>query len=63
MGPGPANTLGGSSFRGHMLTGLATYQCCKKLKTQFLVDYFIPGGYYDISDNAFFARINLEWTF
>jgi len=52
-------------FRGHMLTGLATYQCCKNFKTQFLVDYFIPGGYYDdpSTDDALFARINVEWTF
>ena len=54
-----------SKFRGHMLTGLATYQCCKKFKTQFLIDYFLPGNYYadPSSDNAFFARINMEWTF
>jgi hypothetical protein len=53
------------NFRGHMLTGLATYQCCKNFKTLFLLDYFIPGGYYDKStnDNAFFARVNVEWTF
>jgi len=52
-------------FRGHMLTGLLTYQCCKNFRTQFLVDYFIPGGYYDdpSTDDAMFARINMEWTF
>lgn len=58
-----ANTLTNDNFRGQMLTGLATYQCCKKFKTQFLIDYFIPGNYYDITDEAFFARINMEWTF
>lgn len=72
------NTFGGGSgpygspafsangkFRGHMLTGLLTYQCCKNFRTQFLVDYFIPGGYYDSSSNdpALFSRINMEWTF
>ncbi len=52
-------------FRGHMLTGLLTYQCCKNFRTQFLVDYFIPGNYYEspAGDDAYFARINMEWTF
>ncbi len=54
-----------SYFRGQMITGLLTYQCCKNFRTQFLVDYFIPGSYYDQSnrDHAIFARINMEWTF
>jgi hypothetical protein len=52
-------------FRGHMLTGLLTYQCCKNFKTQFLVDYFIPGGFYASpgGDESLFARVNMEWTF
>ncbi|MHC5083492.1 MAG: alginate export family protein, partial [Planctomycetota bacterium] len=67
-GPGGTEALsfsGDGSFRGHMLTGLLTYQCCKNFRTQFLVDYFIPGGYYDdpSTDNALFARVNMEWTF
>lgn len=55
----------GGKFRGHMLTGLLTYQCCKNFRTQFLVDYFVPGGYYasPAGDQAYFARINMEWTF
>jgi hypothetical protein len=54
-----------SYFRGQMITGLLTYSCCKNFKTQFLVDYFVPGSYYDQSnrDHAVFARINMEWTF
>ena len=65
---GPAGALnysGSGSFRGHMLTGLLTYQCCKNFRTQFLLDYFIPGGYYDdpSTDDAMFARVNMEWTF
>lgn len=62
---GMLNFSRGGSFRGQMLTGLLTYQCCKNFKTQFLVDYFIPGGYYEApsNDNAMFARINMEWTF
>jgi hypothetical protein len=58
-------TSDNSYFRGQMFTGLLTYSCCKNFKTQFLVDYFIPGSYYDQSnrDHAVFARINMEWTF
>jgi hypothetical protein len=59
------NYSNSGKFRGHMLTGLLTYQCCKNFRTQFLVDYFIPGGYYDdpAGDDAIFARVNMEWTF
>ena len=55
----------GGEFRGQMFTGLLTYQCCKAFKTEFLVDYFVPGSYYDGStqDHALFARVNVEWTF
>jgi hypothetical protein len=71
LGGGPGGLPGSpvfsdsGNFRGHMLSGLLTYQCCKKFKTHFMLDYFIPGGYYDDStnDDAFFARVNLEWTF
>lgn len=58
-----ANTLTNDNFRGHMISGIATYSCCQKFKTHFMLDYFIPGDYYAISDDAYFARINLEWTF
>jgi hypothetical protein len=53
------------NFRGHMLTGLATYRCCKNFVTYFLVDYLIPGGYYTApnGDEAYFARVSMEWTF
>lgn len=62
---GGLNIDGGDNFRGQMLTGLLTYQCCKKFKTEFLVDYFIPGNYYasPSGDDALFARVNMEWTF
>ena len=65
VSPGGNTYDTGDNFRGQMITGLLTYQCCKKFKTQFLVDYFIPGSYYagPTSDDALFARINMEWTF
>ena len=54
----------GGKFRGHMLTGLLTYQCCKNFKTQFLIDYFLPQDYYNTNaKDAFFTRVNVEWTF
>ena len=62
---GTSGYSNGGNFRGHMLTGLLTYQCCKNFRTQFLLDYFIPGGYYEspAGDQAYFARVNMEWTF
>lgn len=62
LGP-TGNTLTGHNFRGQMLSAVATYSCCKKFKTHFMLDYFIPGDYYQISDDAYFARVNMEWTF
>ena len=53
------------NFRGQLFSWLATYNCCKNFKTYFMLDYFIPGSYYDEStrDHAVFARVNIEWTF
>lgn len=65
-GPGGMLTFSDSGkFRGHMLTFLATYRCCKNFATYFLVDYFLPGGYYahPSTDPGLFARISMEWTF
>ena len=63
--PGGRTVSDNGLFRGHMLTGLLTYQCCKQFRTQFLVDYFIPGGFYASpgGDESLFARVNMEWTF
>lgn len=54
-----------SYFRGQLISCVATYSCCQNFKTNFAVDYFIPGSYYDQSnrDHAVFARVNVEWTF
>ena len=62
---GGLNFDSGDNFRGQMLSAIATYSCCAKFRTHFMLDYFIPGGYYDSpsDDDACFARINLEWTF
>lgn len=63
--PGAPAFTNDGNFRGQMITGLLTYQCCQKFRTQFLLDYFMPGNYYQSStrDDALFARINMEWTF
>ena len=68
VGGAPPSTLvlsDSGKFRGHMLSGIATYSCCAKFKTHFLLDYFIPGGYYEspAGDESLFARMNVEWTF
>jgi hypothetical protein len=65
---GPAGALNfdtGNNFRGQMISGIATYSCCKNFKTHFMLDYFIPGTYYESpsTDDAYFARVNVEWTF
>lgn len=62
LGP-TGNNLTNNNFRGHMLSSIATYSCCKNFRTHFMLDYFIPGSYYDISDDAFFARVHMEWAF
>lgn len=61
----PSPTYGTGNLRGQMISGLLTYQCCEKFAAHLLLDYFLPGNYYDAStrDDAFFARVNLEWTF
>lgn len=63
--PVPLTFSSGDNFRGQMISALATYQCCKKFKTHFMLDYFIPGNYYasPSGDEAYFARVNVEWTF
>lgn len=54
--------------RGHLLTGLASYQFNKYLSGHLLGEYFIPGGFYDPDgpaepDDAFFIRYQLMLKF
>lgn len=62
---GGMNFDSSDNFRGQMFSAIATYSCCKKFKTHFMLDYFVPGSYYDSPSNdpACFARVNMEWTF
>ena len=61
---GPIFSTGGD-FRGQLFSCIATYQCCPGFKTNFVLDYFVPGSYYDGStqDHAMLGIINVEWTF
>ncbi|MCI0499504.1 MAG: alginate export family protein [Planctomycetales bacterium] len=63
--PAPMTFSSGDNFRGQMISAIATYSCCKNFKTHFMLDYFIPGTYYESpsTDDAYFARVNVEWTF
>ncbi|MFA5293141.1 MAG: hypothetical protein WC496_08930 [Phycisphaerae bacterium] len=54
-----------SRFRGHLGTMWFKYQFTKQFKGHILLEYFSPGNYYESSsrDAAYFARLNLEYTF
>ena len=54
-----------SKFRGQLITCWGKYRFSKKLFGHLLGEYFIPGNYYEKSNNddAFFLRFNLEYTF
>lgn len=60
-----ANLGGSDGFRGQLFTFWLKYSCCKNLAAHALFEYFIPNDYYPetTQDNAFFARLNFEYTF
>jgi hypothetical protein len=53
------------SFRGHLITCWGKYNFSKHVKGHVLGEYFIPGDYYESTndDEAVFLRFNLEYTF
>jgi len=53
------------NFRGQLFTLWLKWSCCKRVRAHYLVEYFIPGNYYDQSNRsaAWFLRANLEYTF
>jgi len=59
------DTSDNSKFRGQLITCWAKYRFSKKLFGHLLGEYFMPGNYYEDtnSDDAFFLRFNLEYTF
>jgi hypothetical protein len=62
------NVSGDSHFRGQLVTSWLRYQFSKQLVGHLMGEYFIPGSYYEKStgenaDNAFFVRLNVEYTF
>ena len=56
---------GGHKFRGQLFSSWLTFQCCKQLKAYYMIDYFMPGNYYDDDHRggSTFMRFNLEYTF
>jgi hypothetical protein len=56
---------GDSKYRGTLLTSWLKYQFSKQLIGHLMGEYFIPGNYFQepSDDNAFFLRLNLEYTF
>jgi hypothetical protein len=52
-------------FRGHLFTAWAKFKFSSQLIGHLLGEYFIPGNYYDSpsDDDAFFLRVNVEYTF
>ncbi len=52
-------------FRGHLFTMWAKYKFTEQLYGHLLGEYFNPGNYYAStnSDDAYFLRFNLEYTF
>ncbi|MBC8379160.1 MAG: alginate export family protein [Planctomycetes bacterium] len=63
--PGGPMFSNGGDFRGQLFSCVATYQCCPTFRTNFILDYFVPGSYYDggTQDHAMLGIINMEWTF
>jgi hypothetical protein len=56
---------GDSKYRGSLLTSTIRYRFCKQLTGYLQGEYFIPGNYYQdpSNDNAYFIRLNFEYTF
>jgi len=55
----------GGKYRGTLGTWLLNYAFTKNLKGHILLEYFQPGNYYagGNRDHAYFARVNLDYTF
>jgi hypothetical protein len=54
-----------AKYRGTLGTWCLNYAITKNLKGHLLLEYFQPGSYYAASnrDHAYFARVNLDYTF
>jgi hypothetical protein len=52
-------------FRGHLFTAWAKFKFSEQLIGHLLGEYFNPGSYYQdrTDDDAFFLRVNVEYTF
>ena len=56
---------GEHDFRGDLFTAWAKFKFSEQLYGHLLGEYFIPGGYFQnrTDDDAFFLRVNVEYTF
>jgi hypothetical protein len=62
------NVSNDSYYRGSLFGSWLRYQFSKQLVGHLMGEYFIPGSYYqkpngENADNAFFIRLNIEYTF
>jgi hypothetical protein len=57
--------FGNGNVRGHLVTSILKYQCCKQFSTYLQGEYLFPGNYYspDKRDEAMFIRLNVEYVF
>jgi hypothetical protein len=56
---------GDSKYRGSLIGSTVRYAFSKQLTGYLLGEYFVPGNYYQepSDDNAYFIRLNIEYTF
>jgi hypothetical protein len=59
------NISGDSKYRGTLLTSWLRYTFSKQLTAHVVGEYFVPDNYFQTpsDDNAFFIRLNFEYTF
>lgn len=64
-GTGALSAGSGDRFMGHLLTAWLKYNCCNKLRAHAVLEYFFPGAYFSkaTNDEAYFLRLNLEYSF
>jgi hypothetical protein len=58
--------IDGGSFKGHLFRSMVCYTHNTHLMTRFMMDYFIPGSFFDddvAGDNGMFTRAEIYLTF
>ncbi len=57
------NLAGKKGSRGHLPQARVDYSFTKNISAYFLAEYFIPGSFYIVKDDALFLRTQLEFKF